>query len=58
MKKNLKKRDAEKPRRLTLSRETIKLLTDPKLLEQVAGGTTTITDITTSGAQQISINIC
>lgn len=40
MKKNLKKKDAERerPRRLVLSRETLQLLSDPSLLT-VGGGT-------------------
>jgi hypothetical protein len=57
VKKNLKKRDPEKPRRLTLSRETIKLLDDTKLLELAGAGTTTCTDITTSG-HNISLENC
>lgn len=57
MKKNLKKRDPEKPRRLTLSRETIKLLDDAKLLALAGGGTTT--DITTSGPpNDVSVGAC
>ena len=38
MKKNLKTREEKKPRRLTLSRETIKLLDDPALLRTARGG--------------------
>ena len=42
MKKKLnQQRNQEKPRRLTLSRETIKHLEDPALLEAVQGGTDT-----------------
>jgi len=52
MKKSLKKREGEKPRRLTLSRETLNLLDAPQLLQQVGGGSWT--DITTSGPQEIS----
>lgn len=40
MKKHpLKSRDPEKPRRLSLSRETIQRLDDPRLLELARGGT-------------------
>lgn len=40
MKKNLKTREEQKkPRRLTLSRETIQLLSDPALLRTARGGT-------------------
>ena len=37
MKRNLKKSE-EKPRRLTLSRETIQILNDPALLQLAEGG--------------------
>lgn len=53
MKKNLQKRDPEKPRRLTLSRETIKHL-DDTLLKLAGAGTT---DITTSG-HDVSMENC
>jgi hypothetical protein len=40
----VKKRTAEdKPRRLTLSRETIQILDEPALLTQAKGGLATIT---------------
>lgn len=41
MKKNLtgKNAERERPRRLTLSRETIQVLADPSLLQQAQGGT-------------------
>lgn len=41
MKKNLTRHNAERerPRRLTLSRETIQILNDPSLLERARGGT-------------------
>lgn len=40
MKKNLTRNNAERerPRRLTLSRETIQILNDPSLLELAQGG--------------------
>lgn len=38
MKKSLKK-EGERPRRLTLSRETIQILHDPSLLALAEGGT-------------------
>ena len=43
MKKNLTRNNAERerPRRLTLSRETIQILNDPSLLELAQGGTGT-----------------
>lgn len=41
MKKNLNRKNAERerPRRLTLSRETIQILNAPSLLELAQGGT-------------------
>ena len=41
MKKSLNRKNAEheRPRRLTLSRETIQVLADPALLQRAKGGT-------------------
>lgn len=51
MKKNAKKRDQEqegKSRRLTLSRETIKVLNDPALFGVVVGGFSSASHYTTT----------
>lgn len=53
MKKNRAQDQEQKPRRLTLNRETIQALDDPTLLELVRGGTSRCHALTTSGDTQV-----
>lgn len=55
VKKNLKTQEEKKPRRLTLNRETVKLLDDPALLRTARGGDG---GITTSGNEETKNTLC
>lgn len=50
----MKKRTNDKPRRLTLNRETLQVLDDPALLEQAQGGLATITTSQTRTGYELS----
>ena len=53
------KKDKEDKKRLTLNRETIQMLDDPRLLEQVRGGTSQWRcTITTYNYNEISTESC
>jgi hypothetical protein len=55
----VKKDKEDKKRRLTLNRETIRRLEDPRLLEQVRGGTSQIRVCTITGyEEEITSNGC
>lgn len=53
----MKKNKEDKNRRLTLNRETIQRLEDPRLLEQVRGGTSQWR-CTITGFEEFDSNLC
>jgi hypothetical protein len=54
----VKKDKEDKKRRLTLNRETIQRLEDPRLLEQVRGGTSQIRVCTITGYEETTSDGC
>jgi len=59
MKKNKAQEQNRNSRRLSLNRETIRLLTEPALLEFAKGGGTTISvTMTVESTSQMSVHPC
>lgn len=54
----MKKDKGDKMRRLTLSRETLRKLEDPRLLEQVQGGTSQLRVCTSISFNEDPSNAC
>jgi hypothetical protein len=54
----VKKDKEDRKRRLTLNRETVQMLDDPRLLKQVRGGTSQIRTCTSISYNEISTESC